>query len=209
MSYSPLLISIDTETGGTNPNKHSLLQVGMIAYEDGIQVDSLEFTIRRNDYVVAPMALQVNQLDLSKVFVNGKTTGQAVLLIQDFVERNFPKSAGYFKRPMMLGHNVGFDRGFLKVLFESVGAELDDSFDYHSIDTSSLIQAAKLSGKLDKDAPNSLQKIAKYLGIQPDIQHKALADADTTIKVYEKLIWILKQPAQYIPNAELVVEGEF
>ena len=58
------ILFIDTETGGVNPNKHSLLSVGLVVWDasEGI-VYSNEMFIKSKEYVVTNTAQRINHFN--------------------------------------------------------------------------------------------------------------------------------------------------
>lgn len=180
---------IDTETGGTLPGRHSLLEVGMAAYKDGVIVDTDSFYIREEEYLVTPKAMEINKLNLANVYLKGVTPSAAVNYIQNFVMRNF----GFEKPAMMLGHNPRFDRDFIKQMFLDYNEDIDKWIHYRTVDTMTMIQVARDMGWLPQEAPTSLLAFAKFMGYEPKGEHTALGDVGTTIWVYEKLLDIFKE----------------
>jgi DNA polymerase-3 subunit epsilon len=182
-------VVMDVETGGTTPGRHSLLQVGLLAYRGGEIIDRKEINIQHKEYFVTPKAMEINGLDLVEVARTGVTPYVAISMITSFVKKNFGED-----KPMLLGHNVNFDRSFIKELYLNSNVDIDSVFSYRVVDTSTIIHMAKVLGKMKPDAPSSLQKIADYLGLlKPSHKaHTALSDAELTLALYEKLISILK-----------------
>lgn len=187
MSHVPFIV-VDVETGGLDPQRHSLLQVAMLAYVNGEIIDRKSFYIKEEEYLVTPKAMEINGLNLSEVYAQGVEPRVAVQLIQSFVQKNF----GDIDPPIMMGHNVNFDRSYIKHLFARFGLNLDKTINFRVFDTTTLILAAKAAGKLNPDAPQWLEGIANYFGHYPEKAHDALSDAETTVVVYETLIDVLK-----------------
>lgn len=178
---------IDTETGGLNPERHSLLEVGLAAYKEGEIIGRKEFFLKEEEYHVTPKAMEVNNFRLNQVYEQGITPALAVHQIDGFVKLHF----GDAKSFTLMGHNVGFDHGFLKKLFERQGLNIDEFISYRKFDTSTLIATAKVIGVLPMDAPGGLHPLADYLQIPYDSAHTAMADIELTIAVYEHIIQLL------------------
>jgi DNA polymerase-3 subunit epsilon len=60
------LLFIDTETGGLDPNKHSLLSLAMVIWEDMEIIDSQEILINDGILSATKEALSINKIDLEK-----------------------------------------------------------------------------------------------------------------------------------------------
>jgi DNA polymerase III epsilon subunit-like protein len=58
------MLVIDTETGGLDPDVHSLLSIGAAVWSPGTIVDSIEVFISEDTVAVQPDALRKNHVDL-------------------------------------------------------------------------------------------------------------------------------------------------
>lgn len=181
------IIVFDTETGGLDPQEHSLLQVGILVCEDGVVLDKLKINIIHENYVVTERAMEINRIDLTSH--TGSTAHEAVEEITAFVKKHFSKPA------QVLGHNVPFDVGFLKELFKSVGANYDRVFSYRLLDTSSIARFLIFAGIIPDGG--SLGQLAKQFGVEfdQDSLHDALVDCEVTYKLLIEMTNMFPQPA--------------
>lgn len=176
------LLFIDTETGGTDPNTHSILTAAFAVWEDGEVVDTLELSIVHEAYVVTSKAMEVNGIDLKAH--KGISPFQAQFVIQEFVARHFDE------KPTIVGQNVQFDEGFLKALLGS--STYEGIFSHRVIDTASILRFLQLSGSLDVGG-SGLSDAIKFFGIQMgDERHTALGDVLATVVVFNKLLEHMK-----------------
>jgi DNA polymerase-3 subunit epsilon len=181
------LLFLDTETGGLDPLKHSLLQVGVIAYKDKGIVDKFEFKLKHEVYNVNPFAMEINQLNLSDIDKNGFTLTGAVTLLNDFISRHFKDD-----KPVLVGHNVSFDKEMVRhQLYKANGFDINDFISHRQIDTMSLIWGLHFAGRLPIEACSSSGAF-KYFGIKVDKRHDALDDCCATVELYEKLIDLMR-----------------
>lgn len=189
MTQKKLLV-LDTETGGLDPQQHSLLQVGMMVCENGQVLEKVRINIVHETYHVTARAMEVNKIDLAKH--TGLTPAQAVEAIVAFVKKHFPKPA------QVVGHNVSFDIGFMKALFSSHGINCDDVFSYRLLDTSSFARILEFAGVIKKGG--SLGQLAKQFGIPYDEKalHDALVDCEVTYALLLKMTKLLKLPEDEI-----------
>lgn len=173
------LLFADTETGGTDPNTHSLLTAAFAVWEDGKVLETLELSIQHEAYVVTSKAMEVNGIDLAKH--RGVTPFESQFLIQEFVGRHFED------RPTIVGQNVQFDEGFLKALLGSMTYE--GIFSHRVIDTSSILRFLQLSGTLHVGG-SGLSDAIKFFGIEvPEgHRHTALGDTLATVEVFNKVL---------------------
>ena len=107
------LLFIDTETGGLNPNKHTLLSLAMVVWEDKEIIDSQELLVYDENLAVTKEALSINKIDLEKHKQSAISSYQAIEQIVLFVNKHFPGQ----RKITLAGHNVHFDIGFLSVFF--------------------------------------------------------------------------------------------
>lgn len=179
------LLFADVETGGLDPEKHSLLQVGMAAYKDGKIIDTLNIFIKGDTYCVTPEALKINNLDLAEVKKNGVDKFAAVDLIVKFIEKNFGT-----EKPILVGHNVNFDKNFLQKLFFYTSNNIEKFIGHRMIDTTSLLLALCDIGIVPFEACNS-KGAFEHFNIDVKL-HDALEDTLGTVKLYEECIKLIK-----------------
>lgn len=180
------IIVFDTETGGLDPLKHSLLQVGIMVCENGKVLDKRRINIVHDTYHVTPKAMEINKIDLATH--TGCTPEEAVDEIVEFVRAHFKKPA------QVLGHNVPFDVGFMKKLFQDAGVDYDSVFSYRLLDTSSFARVLEFSGVIERGG--SLGQLAETFGIEFDktALHDALVDCEVTYKLLIEMSKLLKKP---------------
>lgn len=180
------LLFLDTETGGLNPFKNSLLQVGMVAYVDGNIIDTKEFSIKEDNYIITATSLKFNGLNLYEdIYKNGISKESAIQTIIDFTKKNFNE------KPILVGHNPSVDKYMVRELFNNVKFDMDDYISHRMIDTMSLIWGLYFAGKLPKETCSS-DGAFKYFNIIIEKRHHALDDSLTTVKLFEELIKLLK-----------------
>lgn len=180
---------IDTETGGIDPNIHSLLTIGLVVADGDRIIDRLELGIKHKVFNVTQEAMKINNINLADLTTSPE---DAFIIIDTFLKRNFD---GKIK---LGGHNIGFDVSFLKPFYESVREYLkslnpnidiptwNQRFDYHYIDTSIITTYLKDCGKLKVDSI-SLGKLIEYFNLQAESRHTAMEDATMTALVYHCL----------------------
>src|SRR5258708_22116647 len=83
--YVNELLVIDTETGGLDPARHSLLSLGAVVWRDGRVGDGIEIFVAELVPVAEPQALAVSGLDMSWLKENGKPPRRAVQALESFL----------------------------------------------------------------------------------------------------------------------------
>jgi DNA polymerase III epsilon subunit-like protein len=200
VSNNSILI-IDTETGGLDHRVHSLLTVGLLAYDIKSRetLDELHLRVKREVYNVTAFALKLNKIDLVKHHNDKEAVSaeQAVGKIIDFIKKNFKKI------PVVPGgHNyVDFDKGYIKQLFFEAGADYEDFFSHRCIDTMCFIRFAASLG-LVPDKAASLGGAREHFGIkQPRAMlHHALGDCQATAMLFGHLADLVDQ--REVPEPE-------
>ncbi|MFC1501114.1 exonuclease domain-containing protein [Elusimicrobiota bacterium] len=84
----------------------------------------------------------------------------------------------------LVAHNAGFDISFLNKELEICGLSLPKS---------QVIDTLQIARKFFKFPSNSLQNIAKYIDLEVEQKHRAMADVDTMYKVFHYLLNSLKK----------------
>jgi len=166
------LAFVDVETTGASADfGHRVIEIGVCRMERGACVAEFEQLIdpqRR----VSPGVTAITGITQAMV------TGQPKFT--DLLPRLLPLLQG----AVVLGHNVRFDLGFLRREFRRAGQELTAALGegVHVMDT------VRIARRRFGRGGNALQSLAPRLGYQPDVAHRALADARSTAFVFEKLM---------------------
>ena len=177
---------IDTETGGIDPGRHSLLSIGLVVGDEGTVRHSLEILVRHDNYVLSGGGMRVNRIDIAKHDAAALDGAEALAVLDVFLQQYFP----CIREPITLvGHNVAFDRDFLGAFFAEQGRALEPRFSHRLVDTHSIASALRDAGKLDCESLGS-DALFDHFGIQiPEGQrHTALGDALGTFELYWKLV---------------------
>ncbi len=177
------ILFIDTETGGLNEQRHSLLTIGFVVVEDDQIIDTLEILLKEENYQVEAEAMLINQIDLNQLYLDGMTAQEALLKIRHFIEKHFGN-----ERATVAGHNVYFDIAFLKKFYYEHQESYAKNFHHRTVDTHSIMYFLQETMNLPTSV-HSLTTAADYfqLPLEDDARHTALYDATLTAKVYLKL----------------------
>lgn len=183
------LLFIDTETGGLDPQKHSLLSIGVVVWDafEG-ELFSDEFYVNSEKYNVTKTAARLNHFDESVQHYSS-------LDPECIVEKLISIKEEYFKEypsVPLAGHNIAFDIQFMKTMFSSCGRSFEKLFSHRSVDTYSIIKYLSDCNLLPEEI-NSSAKAFNYFSITVCGRHTALGDARATMQLYAKLISILKE----------------
>jgi DNA polymerase-3 subunit epsilon len=184
------LLFLDTETGGLDPGRHSLLSLGLVVGDGPKVADSLEIMLRHDPYVVSAGGMKVNRIDLVRHSEAALDPPMAMNVLDVFLDQHFPHRC----KPITLaGHNVGFDQAFLRAFLEGQGRSMEPRFDHRVVDTHSLAAGLRDAGRLPLEHLSSTA-LFEHFGIQvaEDRRHTALGDALATFELYWKLVGLMQ-----------------
>lgn len=178
------LLFIDTETGGVDPTKHSLLSIGVVVWdlEDGI-LHSDEFLIQSEEYAVTKTAQKINHFDRvnhDKAAVTKLAAVKAFRKIKDSYFEDYGKI-------LLAGHNTHFDVQFIQKMFRDCNRSYEKMFSHRIVDTYSIIRYLEDSNIIPQTI-NSSSSAFRFFGISVDGRHSAIGDARATAELYSKLL---------------------
>lgn len=201
-------VIIDTETGGLDPRRDALLQVGAVAFgiettdthAEGlssrlVEVDSFTVEICPDvNLSVCARALAVSHTPITEVWNPAKETEpRAYEQFVDWLAKQFPE--GDFAGKLW-AHNARFDAGFLTALFERTEIDACVAFPEWRLRraenwncTRSLASALIGTGRLPR-VSRSLTGLAEHFGIETardQMGHDALGGARLTLEVMNHL----------------------
>jgi DNA polymerase-3 subunit epsilon len=176
------LAFIDLETTGLDPEKHEILEIGLVLARQtltpgrGSQVElieEVEWKVKPEHIETAePEALRINRYN------------EADWLFASSLQQVIEALAEKTNDAIMIAQNVTFDWGFLERAFRRTGVQ--NKMHYHRLDLLSMAYAKLYhSEKLTKF---NLASLAEYFGLKNERAHTALADTRVTYEVYKKLL---------------------
>lgn len=178
------VIVVDTETGGLDPSRHSILTFGACLYNDGVIESTFLGKICEPELCLDPRALKVNGIIAEDVL----TWDSPQVVVQKFV--NWLADTGTYGTQTMAAHGIQFDAPFIRRLWRLAGVPFEDQWSHRMICTQSVANVLIMAGQLE--LPNdsaSLDNLAAYYGVKREHQyHDALEDAILTARVLRGLI---------------------
>lgn len=166
---------VDLETGGLDPQKHEVLEIGVVTFDSETFEIISTFESRARAYYpekVSPEAARVNGYN-EEEWKSAPTLYEAMC-----------KLAPLTRDACFASHNVCFDWSFFEKARESTLTPF--TFSYRKLDLYSLAWAKLPHDKVQKW---SLKGLCEYLGIEPEPEiHSALNGAMKAYEVYKKLM---------------------
>jgi DNA polymerase-3 subunit epsilon len=185
------ILFIDTETGGIQPGKNSLLSLALVVWEESKIKASEEILINDGVLDVTEKALEINGIDLEEHKKKAVSPAVALQQFDDFIKANFPAD----EKIVLGGHNITFDVNFLNAFLAANNYNYHQRFSHRFIDTASILFYLYLTGKLKRKV-NSSQQAFEYFGITVEGRHTALGDALATAQLFSRLISILDRDSK-------------
>ena len=165
---------LDLETTGFSATTEKITEVGIMKVKNGEVIDEFSCFVNPEKHIPERVTQVTNITD--EMVKDAETIKEVFPKILEFL--------GNDKETVIVAHNANFDVGFLKQNAKSLGYE----FNYTYLDTLSLAKDLFPEYKKYK-----LGKIAERLGIKVEVAHRALDDVDTTVKVFNVMIDMLKE----------------
>jgi DNA polymerase-3 subunit epsilon len=180
---------IDCETTGTDPKKHSLIQIAGTIFNGSELVDEINYTLRPfPGDEIEPRALEVNGRTAEEI----QTFPKAKDVHDQFTEKVLARHVDRYNKADKLhfiGYNSDFDAEFVRAWFRKSGDNYFGSWFWYPI-----IDVAKLAGirlmQTRASLPDfKLMTVAKHLGVRTDDgdAHDAAFDIKVTMRMFNKL----------------------
>lgn len=178
------VLVFDTETGGTNSKKHSVLSLGALAgdIDTGEVFEQFEVYHQlpsEDDYVISDGAFKIHKITAQDCMKKGVPTSEIQERFADLYLNNNCVLLG--------GHNVEFDiRMMCDQIYDFDISEFDNTFTYRKLDTMPVIRL--FAGVENMQQGATLKQAVKALGIDmSDVKgatyHAALYDVIATFRI--------------------------
>lgn len=177
----------DVETTGLEAGYHEILSLAAIILDDNLNFKSKGYmNLMPNHWDRAqPKALEVNKIDPKTWKASHTSNAESVEKMVEFIDKNVRKN----EKVMPMGHNVGFDRDFLKALFKNVGVPW--RLHYREKDTIQMMDDWRLFTG-EKFTDFRLGSCCSRFGIKIPNAHDASADAYATMQLAHAILADIK-----------------
>lgn len=162
---------LDLETTGFSASTERITEIGVMKIKEGKVIEEFSTFVNPQKHIPERVTEVTNITD-------------EMVADAPKIEEIFPKLLEFIKGTVLVAHNAPFDIGFLKQNAVRLGYE----FDFTYLDTLSLAKSLFPEYKKYK-----LGKIADNLGIKVEVAHRALDDVDTTVKIFDVMMEMLKK----------------
>lgn len=189
------IVVVDLETAGTNPRKHPITQIALVAcaLPSWEILETFEQKVHFNEADADPEALAVSSYDPEAWHRDGVLSSTAMKRVSEFFKRHATlekvskRTGNPYWIARLCAHKAAFDcEGFLAEWYKSVD-EFCPAGCYEALCTMSLARWAGLALPVPL-ADSKLSTICEALGIEVDGQaHEALHDALAVVELAKTL----------------------
>lgn len=169
-------IAVDLETSGLDPERHEIIEVGVVG--QGRVLESLreEFSLPFDEQRADPRALEINGYGYREFAPEASPAYVAGWLSWALYDAH------------IVGKNPSFDAGFLKALLERHGRK--PTWHHRLVDVGALAWGHYNARHPDNPWPQppNVDKVADLLGIPNEGLHTALGDAEWAWRVFRHVV---------------------
>lgn len=218
MKINETLFVLDTETGGIDPQKASLMEIAGIVLKNGKVVCKYSSLVKSptGEYFCNDFARRLHGIQNEQIEQYGKLPTEIISDLKNIKDKFFNGE------PMtIVAHNAAFDISFVKHMFAQNGQELsslpngselnyDKIFSRNAIDTATMALVLRLQNKLPFDRC-SLDNILKFYNLNDNqsSRHSALSDAEQTAKAFLCMFYSLSNKKVKTLNTDNVYDIDF
>ncbi len=161
----------DLETTGISFRTEKITEIGIMKIKNGEVIDTFETFVNPEK----PIPMNVQQItNITDEMVKDAPT----------IEKIMPKVLEFFGDSVLVAHNADFDTSFIKYNCDKMGLKFENTY----------LDTLRLAKDLFPDFKKyKLGIIAENLGIKVEVAHRALDDVDTTVKVFNVMMKMLKE----------------
>src|SRR5687767_7523474 len=166
------LAFVDVETTGASADfGHKVIELGIVRVEAGKVVAEYQQLIDPQRRISPGVTALTG---ISQAMVTGQPT----------FNEQLPAALDLLKGAAVVGHNVRFDLSFLRKEFRRCKQDICECLG----PSVPVMDTVRIARRRFGRGGNGLQQLAPRLGVFPTVAHRALADAQTTAMVFERLM---------------------
>jgi DNA polymerase III alpha subunit (gram-positive type) len=179
-------IVLDVETGGLKPAENPITQLALVVLDSpdlSVLLEYENYVKPYSNLVITQQAIDATMVKRSDI-LNGISASE---LVKDLIEvfKQFNPSSKAITRPILVGHNIAFDIGFLDTLFKIHKKNIFDFIQGNSIDTLALAKMAWHGKKHETEGDSlKLTSCLKWIGKDLVDAHGAMNDVRATADLF-------------------------
>ena len=168
MSRFDSFVAIDLETTGLDSKINEIIELGAVRYDNGLPADRFSMLVRPLSQIPAEITRLTG---IAPAMVENAPAIETVVgQYLDFIQDS----------EWVVGHNVSFDLGFLKIHLENKRFQ---KLENNSLDTATLCRIL-----FPRFPQYGLSHLLDYFAIKRGRAHRAADDAEATAALYTKLV---------------------
>jgi DNA polymerase III epsilon subunit family exonuclease len=165
------IVCLDVETTGASAHHGDrIIEIGMARYENGQKTAEYSQLINPQRRISAGITALTG---ISQEMCDGQPT----------FSQELPAMMNILAGAAILGHNVRFDLSFLFREFRRAGVDI-----HQATENAPVLDTVQIARRRFGRGGNGLGTLARRLGYEPPVAHRALADVITTAIIFEKLL---------------------
>jgi DNA polymerase III epsilon subunit-like protein len=176
MNKNECYIIVDIEASGPNPGKYVLLSIGACTLNEPRSTFYIE--LQPDSEAFMPQAMEVNQLSMAKLSVEGIPPKLAMQKFSDWIHDSIPKNS----QPLFTAFNAPFDWMFVNEYFHRYLGS--NPFGHSALD----IKAFYMGSHAVTWQETSLKEICKKYCEEHELTHHALSDAIHGADLFQVLL---------------------
>ncbi len=183
------LVFLDLETTGLDPNRHEILEIGILLAQPVFRPSGLDYeTVLEWETKVKPEHLETAEPEALRINGYREADWLFAVSLPAALETLMKKSAG----AVMVAQNVSFDWSFLAAALGRTGVK--NTLHYHRLDLVSMAFVRLLrDARVERF---NLAALAERFGIKNEKAHTALADVRATYRIFRHLLELPDEPAK-------------
>lgn len=182
------IIVLDCETGGLKSDENPITQIGLSVIEPihFAELNSYETFVKPyDDLVITKAALEKSRVSMKEINAGIPIEKLLKQLLAIFKEAT---GRGRISKPILAGHNFGFDIGFLEYIFLTRNLNLFEYVDTFHYDTQRLYSHLEAEQKNADKYQYNLTALCDRHGIMLTAAHGAMADVIATRELLVKYL---------------------
>jgi DNA polymerase-3 subunit epsilon len=188
---SDKILFVDTETGGLEADKNSLLSIALVVWQEFKIIATKEILINDGVLNVTDTALKINGINLINHKAIALSPREAIIQLEQFLLEHF----SHDEKITLGGHNINFDVNFIRFFLNSNSYSFGKRFSHRYVDTATILYYLYLSGKIEQKAISS-EEAFNLFNIKVENRHSALGDAIATTKLFSRLLKLIYKNAK-------------
>src|SRR3989339_1001467 len=176
--YNKKIVILDIETTGLSPTTDEIVEIGAIKIQNFIEIDRFS-TLVKPKFPIPESVTAIHGIT-NEDCENAPDISEVIVRFLDFIGD-----------AILVAHNSDFDMGFLSCYANKAKKQIPNE----------VIDTLGMSRSLFKFGSHALNALTKEFDIEMGKHHRAVSDAEATVKIFERLVLVQeKKQRDFIEN---------